>query len=201
MGRNSTSKRRKEEHPKKELWLQKVAPTVLSRGIHNISANELAAMMGMSKSTYYEYFASKEDLLVEVLRLKFERALQIQSILSDERIPFADRYSHGLGLIVDVLKDVSEAFLRELKMHYPEQWGMLEQMVEAVLVLVGAYYKQGMEQRIFRTYTLETLIETDRIFLYTLLNPDYLSQTKRLLSSSLQEFMHLKFVGILNQED
>ncbi|MEL6253373.1 MAG: TetR family transcriptional regulator, partial [Bacteroidota bacterium] len=69
MGRKSTDKKRKKLSPKMLIWLKELLPLVQEMNLKEMSMDELAKVGKKSKSTLYEYFVSKEEIIAAAVRL------------------------------------------------------------------------------------------------------------------------------------
>lgn len=87
------------QRQERELLIMKAAGDLLVvRGYHETSLDDIAARVGISKGTIYLHFASKEDLVLALLKQGTESFMQaLDSILSGSGSP-----SEKLGAIIDL---------------------------------------------------------------------------------------------------
>ena len=82
-------------------------------GVKRVTVEEIAREAGVSKVTFYKYFANKNELVKYILRSMTERALARTEEVQHMDIPFPDKVRQ---LIDDKLRDTtrtSEAFIDE----------------------------------------------------------------------------------------
>lgn len=83
------------------------AATVFSRvGYGDASAEAISRQAGMSKATFYEHFANKEECLAALF--EYATASLVEELLSASRgaeRDFAERHSAGLRAILEAIED------------------------------------------------------------------------------------------------
>ncbi|MDR0940252.1 MAG: TetR/AcrR family transcriptional regulator [Mediterranea sp.] len=121
-----------------------------SKGIKSITMDDIAASLGISKRTLYEMFEDKETLLqaclrkIEVDRDRFFEELYKQSGNVLEVL---------LGVFqksIEVYHSTNKRFFEEIK-RYPKAYGMLVDRREADSERTMSFFKQGVEQGLFRS--------------------------------------------------
>ena len=71
-----------------------------SKGFNATSVQDITAAAGVPKGSFYNHFASKDELGVEVLRRYTEQAGQIGAVLRDASLPPLQRLRDYFGLMV-----------------------------------------------------------------------------------------------------
>lgn len=109
------------------------------RGIDGVSMSEIAARVGIGKSTIYEYFPSKTGLFVASCRATIQRlGEQFQSIFMQE-IPFSRQFELYVEMMLElaqgidfneVLRMFTDGSLKELKSVIEELGADVTAMVE-----------------------------------------------------------------------
>ena len=74
MGRKSIDKNRKGPQDKTDRWLVDLIPKLKDQDLASMTMNDLAKLLGKSKSTLYEYFESKEEILTRAVALRIENS-------------------------------------------------------------------------------------------------------------------------------
>jgi AcrR family transcriptional regulator len=102
-------------------------------GIRAVLMVELASELRMSPMTLYKHFASKDELVSEMVdawaielaainALEWERAVDCNSAL-EVLLSWADAWT-------SVLSDVSPAFFRDLRRDHPEAWARFHALID-----------------------------------------------------------------------
>jgi len=197
MGRKATIKNRKKNEDKKEQWAITLFPFFQEHGLEGITIDKMASWLGKSKSTLYEYFKSKEEIVSLSLFHKLKDLHQYQDILLDTSISYTIRYQNFIQFISDNISDISNQFLRDIKAHYPEQQKMIDAFLQHMLATLTDYYKGGIKANEFQNIHIAILLESDRHFLFDVLtNPDFLIKNKLTIKTISEQYMKLKFEGL-----
>ncbi len=198
MGRKAVSKSRKSNSPKKLIWAAQVFSFLQQEGISGVTMDQIAAFLGKSKSTLYEYFRSKEEILNAVLLQKLGTINGYTSILSDNELGYKERYKRFMDFMSDAISDISTKFLSELKNDFPEQWQLIEQFLEVMLAHLHEYYQGGINRKEFKNVPIPLLLAQDQHFLFEILtNPEFLEQQKLSVKEIVQHYLSLKLDGLI----
>ncbi len=89
--------------------LSEAAATVFARmGYADATAEAIAREAGMSKATFYEHFANKEDCILALFDRSMARLLGAMQAVRDRRGPDqppAERYRESIGALLGVIAD------------------------------------------------------------------------------------------------
>lgn len=104
----------------RERIIEHVAWQFLNNGIKNITMDEIAEQLGMSKRTIYEHFQDKKELVTEsMLFFKTKNDDERREIFRSAENPFA-----GLLRLYRARKEgmfkVSQKFVDDIKKYFPE---------------------------------------------------------------------------------
>jgi len=99
--------------------------TFLSGGYKSINMDIIAKTLGVSKRTLYEIFPSKDDMLIESIRIKindFERELDeiALKMLQNNMQTFFDNLLEVLKLAAKHASTFNENFTKEVKLYLPK---------------------------------------------------------------------------------
>ena len=133
----------------KDRIVDKAGELFFQYGIKNISMNELASSLGMSKRTIYENFKDKEDIL---------RSLILK--LGDERNRIFEEFlEEGLNVVevfINVIEiqrkmPVSNAkFLQDIYKYYPKIVKLMQENIEKNNVFLREFLLTGIGQGYIR---------------------------------------------------
>lgn len=76
---------------KRELILKSAAEVFAAKGFHDASINEIALRANIGKGTVYEYFSSKNELFLEVIRFTASYYLMMLKLELNEQRGFLDQ--------------------------------------------------------------------------------------------------------------
>lgn len=133
----------------KDRIIEKAGELFFQYGIRNISMDELASSLGMSKRTIYENFKDKEDILKSlILKIKDERNEVIKEFLVK-----------GLNVVevfinvIEIQKKmpVSNAkFIQDIYKYYPNITKIMQEHIEKNNVFLQEFLLKGIEQGFIR---------------------------------------------------
>jgi AcrR family transcriptional regulator len=134
---------REEEIPKRERILRAAAEVFASQGFESSRMQEVARLAGVSKGTLYNFFDSKEDLLIEsVIQALDDSAQRVRMVVDEEGEEPMRRLGTVLRmLLLDVLPDQMSA-LHSLR---NQVWGVVARdpaARERVFAHLRDFYRQ-----------------------------------------------------------
>ncbi len=200
MGRKAITKSRQNNQEKMEQWAGALFPFFQQHGLKGITIDRMASWLNKSKSTLYQYFSSKEEIILLSLQLKLTSLLPYQRILTDTNFNHVDRYQNFLEFIAEHISDISSLFLADLQEDYQAIWEIIDQFLNQLLRVCEAFYEEAIEAKIFEPRSTKLLLETDRHFIFGLLmNPDFLRENNLTLSELTVQYLELRLNGLLKR--
>ena len=198
MGRKAIKKDRQQPNDKTRKWALDLLPKLKSVRIGPLTMDELAQLMNKSKSTVYQYFQSKEALIEYLVEVRLEA---MQSVLKLMAAPPPDpraAYEAFLRELIIYTHDLSPYFIGDLKNYYPTAWSKVRTFVEGLLDTMRIFYENGIKAGYFRPVSTALLLAMDEFFVFqylTMANNNY--TTPQSLESQIQDYLYLRFEGIL----
>ena len=125
----------------------------IEKGYGEVPISELLNQVGIAKGTFYHHFASKEQLLNEILERKLQRiGNQADEIVVHEEMPAIDKLRSVMGIIFMSSRDhvglaLDPADERHLLMHV-KLTNLFYRKLEPVLMAIT---EQGIQEGVFRT--------------------------------------------------
>jgi AcrR family transcriptional regulator len=95
------------EQPRKEHLIATAAALFNRRGFHQSGIDDVMRESGVSKTTLYKYFASKEDLILEVLKRRSNALLALlDERIENDRSKYPDKQDvYRIGVVLDVIEE------------------------------------------------------------------------------------------------
>ena len=128
MGRKSLSRDRRKINKKVKAWLNKLLVRLQHEDLDKLKMDDLAKLAGRSKSTIYEYFESKEEILIAVCQVKTE---SLSRSILDIRIQGLDtneQYRKLVKNFAEGTEEISISFLQDIKEHFPRACADIERV-------------------------------------------------------------------------
>jgi AcrR family transcriptional regulator len=199
MGRKALIRKRKIDRVKTDEWIKILFPYFQKNGLKGITMDLVASQLNKSKTTVYDYFQTKEQLLEMMVDFKLSEIKTFENILYNETISYTERCYQMLKHQADHISDISNLFLSDLRDLYPNLWAKVEVFLDYCVNLMKDFYEKGIIQKEFNTINPVILALNDQLFFKILSNPDFLLQNNITLQEAFEQYSILKFFGILKK--
>lgn len=197
MGRKSLSKERKQLTKKVSQWLAELLVQLQDEDIQNLTIDDIAKLAGKSKSTIYEYFVSKEEILLAACQTRID--LLSKHIF--DSLPESDdpqiAYHYLMEEFSNGISDISISFLQEVKQYYPGVWEVIDDFTNLFIDLLQGLYKKGIEGGYFNPISIELMTNIDKYFVTEVVtNRSMFSDSKYTLSDVVRDYLKLRLGGL-----
>ena len=196
MGRKSIDKNRKGPQAKTDRWLADLIPQLREQDLASLTMNDLAKLLGKSKSTLYEYFESKEEILTRAIALRIERIAAYRELL-DETHSEPEVYRSVLEFLCEQISDISIQLLEQVQIHFPDIWQHIDQFLQLIITDLGALYERGMAKGVFRPTSIRLLTRLDQFFVTQIITDLTFKEEQGVsLDQLVRYYLELRFSGI-----
>lgn len=193
MGRKSIDRSRKKLSNKMEQWVDSILATLQHENLSELTVDDIAKLTSKSKSTIYEYFDSKESIILTAVERRLEQLEAIPQVEDHQSI--LDSYLALVNWLANNLQDISFNLLFQLKSDFPASWDSVESFQSDLLHTLQKHYEAGIEAGLFRNMPVDLLVEMDRHFIMTWLSASTKEQT---IDQLIHSYVDLRLNGILN---
>lgn len=134
----------------------------LAHGFHNVTMDDLAGAMGMSKKTLYAHFASKVQLIEAVIRTKFDALNEeLETITPGAQRNFPEALQHLLACVQRHAQEIHPAFVRDIQRDAPQLFQLVGELRGAVIERhFGSLFAAGQARgRIRKDISVRLLVE------------------------------------------
>lgn len=195
MGRKSVERSRKPRSEKTKKWAEALLPLIQQVSLSDLTIDQLAELLGKSKSTLYEYFNSKEEIILYIIEVRLEKIKAYKSSLPKWFV--TGSYQETISLLAQQTEDIEAEFLSDLKVNFPVAWEQVEIFINDLLNDFKEFYKAGIEKGIFRKVSVDLLIAMDKHFLTELmLNSQFIKQSGINLGEVIRDYLEIRMLGI-----
>lgn len=124
----------------------------LKSGFYKVSMDSLAQELRTSKSSLYNHFSSKDDLVKAVMvSINSEINSKLDEIIDDDKLSFKGKLVSISDFTRDLLLNVSEEFLRDLEINTPEIWDYYQiNRIERIDKYYRRLFEIGINEGIIR---------------------------------------------------
>jgi len=182
--------------------LRKAEVLFMRLGLKSISMDDVARELGISKKTLYQFFQSKEDLVLQTIsRHQCTEAEDIHRICEASTDALKEMLDIARHVLVQ-FQQMSPATIFDLKKYYPEAWRIVEQVQrEHIYGILKANMERGIREGLYRD-DFDTNILA-RLYVGSvrwLLDEELFPQTQFHWAQLYREFIHYHLRGIVSQE-
>lgn len=198
MGRKAVLKKRKPITKKVENWLSDLLVKIQYENLENLTIDDLARLAGKSKSTVYEYFKSKEEIIYAACGTRIEFLASELLLIDDNNHSTNEIYTALIELVANGTAGISIGFLQSIKQHYPSSWLLIDGFIESYLNLLKIQYEQGISEGVYTKTSIELMVNIDKLFvLQVVTNRSLFSDKKYELSQLIKDYLNLRLNGLL----
>ncbi|PWT89532.1 MAG: TetR/AcrR family transcriptional regulator [Acidobacteria bacterium] len=135
----------------KERILEKAHELFMRYGVRSVSMDDIAAHLGMSKKTLYQYYTDKEELVDAVLSEVLEKN---RSECMDYR-QVAENAIHevfqAFDMIQEMFSNMNPAIVFDLEKYHPEVFKKLEHHKRVFMYqVIGQNLERGIKEELYR---------------------------------------------------
>lgn len=175
----------------------------LSRGFVRVTADDLAAELGISKATLYKEFSGKEEILREVVReFMAEIVDHVDALIEDETLSFVERLVALFAFVGGRISRFGPLFIRDIQRSAPRVWKEIEafrrdKIITNFKVILAAGHGQGL----FRgDIDMDILLRMFLKLVEDFVNPAEIVRSGRSPTETFESVIKVFFQGILTDE-
>jgi len=172
----------------------------LSRGFVRVTADDIAAEVGISKATLYKVFRGKEEILRAVIRgLMAEIGGRVDALINDEGLGFVERLARLFAFVGDRISRFGPLFVRDIQRVVPTVWKEVEDFRrEKLLANFKTILAAGHKQGLFRgDIDMNLLMEMFLRLVEDFVNPAEILRSGRSPAETFESVIKVFFQGIL----
>ncbi|MCT4580784.1 MAG: TetR/AcrR family transcriptional regulator [Flavobacteriales bacterium] len=198
MGRKTVDKKRYVDKAVKDRYTVKLMVYFQNNGLTNASMSELAKELGISKTTLYNHFKSKEEMVEEAVKYKLKVIGEYQSVIENITLPYTERYRKSMLFFCVQTFDISSLILSQLETDYPSVWKRVQVFIRNVMLDLISYYEIGIDIGVFKKDANPLLLSlNDQQFFDLLANKNFLKDNNIKVLDAFNHHYSIKFNGLI----
>jgi len=183
-----------------ERILQKAHELFMLYGVRSVSMDEIAAHLGISKKTIYQFYTDKDSLVEGVIGIEINNNEQ-------ECIAYRNKCEnavHEIFLAIDMMQEVMKSMhpsiLFELEKYHPKAHKKLnEHKHQFILEMIKDNLERGKQEGVYREELNIPIIAHLRLgSIFLTFNPEAFPMTKNNIIQVLQEITDHFLFGIVS---
>lgn len=183
--------------------LRKSLVLFFSRGFSRVTTQDIAASLGISKKTLYNYFSSKHEIVLEAIEANLEGlGARIEAVRRAPDMGFSERFSHMLVLIHKQVSSISQIFIEDMSRHLPDVWEKIDAFRRNyILLCLQELLHEGQQEGVVREeIDLEAVLFIMFGTINSAITPEQLSKTDYPLSKILVTLLDVFYKGLLTPQ-
>lgn len=175
----------------------------LSHGFVRVTSDEIAARLGISKATLYKAFASKEQILREVVRRTLtDIQAGVERLIGDSELGFVEKMVALLSFLSTRLALLEPVLIRDLQRNLPEVWKEIEEFRrDKILKNFKIVLRDGRREGFFRAdVDLDLLLAMFADLIQEFVNPAEVLRSGRSPAQAFESVIKVFFQGILTDK-
>lgn len=175
----------------------------LSHGFRNVTMDDLAAELGMSKKTFYAHFDSKLSLVEAVLDHKVSQVeADLERIMAQTALPFRDALKQLLACLQQHTGEIHPSFIRDVRRDAIELFNIVEQRRSALIQRVfSKLFVDGRKSGMVRDdVPVKMIIEVLLAATSAIMNPAKLDDLKLTPRQGYSAILEIVLGGVLTNK-
>jgi AcrR family transcriptional regulator len=186
----------------KERILSKAADLFMRYGIRSITMDEIAAQLGISKKTIYQFFTDKDDMVQAVIDLEIKKN---EMDCEEYRVQSADAVQQiflALDGLEEMLKYMNPLMLYDLEKHHPKAYKKLrEYKYQFLYRIILENLQWGITEELYRKDMHLDIVTKARIeSAFLVFNPDLFPHSRYKISEVNYELAMLFLHGCVTEK-
>lgn len=172
-------------------------------GFRNVTMDDLAAELGVSKKTLYAHFPSKDLLLEAVLNDKFSRAAaRLAQTKKSSTGDFSANLEAMLGTMQAELDELKPPFIRDMRLKAPHVFQRVEERrAKLIATHFGALFRAGQRSGdVRRDLSVPLMIATVLAAIQAIVNPAKLAELQLTPPEAFAGVTGIVLRGVLRPE-
>lgn len=193
---------RNQAESNRERILAYVEERLRNEGVANISIDELASSLGMSKKTFYKFFPSKESMIEElVARIVGDLAGRITAI-ADGPGNFVEKIAALMAYLGSVYRRLAIPLSSEIFRRAPHVWQRVEEFRENMIRRVFTrLLEQGSQEGYVRPDVNRSIFMMSYLSaIRTVIRPHVVLEEGLSIPDAIEQIFRIFFAGILTPE-
>ena len=159
--------------------------------------NDIASSMHIAKKTIYQYYASKEDLLIGLLDYGFSEIHEKKRMILASDLPPAEKLKEAMIAMPDQYQLLDFRMLSTLSEKYPRAASALKDHLESDWEPIVALIEEGISKGIFRDISVAVLKTMFTASLEAFLSTEVLQENGISYQEALEDMMTVIMGGIV----
>jgi DNA-binding transcriptional regulator YbjK len=189
-----------EKQTMRQTYVRKLINVIRAQGFLSLTIQDIAHIMNVSRASLYNYFSSKEDIIMELNNFCIAYIDEAGQTISNEKLSYPLRLQKVFEQAVLSAVYASDIYLNDLKKGCPSLYEKKVQSRKDQLSAIHFFYQSGMEAGAFNELNPSILIIQDETVLKKLVNTSFLMEENMSMKQALSDYYEAKEFQVLKPE-
>ncbi|WLV24627.1 TetR/AcrR family transcriptional regulator [Aciduricibacillus chroicocephali] len=189
-----------EKQMMRKTYVKNLIHIIRTQGFLSLTIQDIAKTMNLSRASLYNYFSSKEDIIMELTNLCTDYINEAGKTISNEEISYPIRLQKVFEQAVSSAVYASDIYLTDLKTSCRHLYDKKMQSRKEQLSALHTFYRNGMHAEVFNQLNPSILVIQDETVLGKLVNTAFLAEEELSLKQALVDYYVAKKTQILKPE-
>jgi AcrR family transcriptional regulator len=135
----------------KERILEKAHELFMRYGVRSVSMDDIAAQLGMSKKTLYQYYTDKEELVDAVLSEMLEKNRNDCATYRQDAENAVHEVFQAFDMIQEMFSNMNPSIVFDLEKYHPAVYKKLAQHKKVFMYqMIGQNLERGVKEELYR---------------------------------------------------
>jgi AcrR family transcriptional regulator len=135
----------------KERILEKAHELFMRYGVRSVSMDDIAAQLGMSKKTLYQYYTDKEELVDAVLSEMLEKNRNECAVYRQDAENAVHEVFQAFGMIQEMFSNMNPSIVFDLEKYHPAVYKKLAHHKKVFMYqVIGQNLERGVREELYR---------------------------------------------------
>jgi hypothetical protein len=181
-------------------YIEKIKPVLRKSRLSQLTVDEIARHMDISKATLYKYFSSKDEIIEVFVEHCLEYVSSVDAMVLDEGISFGERFQLTYDQSLKTVLFVPDILLEDLREIYPKLFEKLNLAQQQRYKNSQRFFDSGLEKGVFNRINFTLFMVQDEVVLRRIFEPMFAIQYDLTLKQALFDFYTLKKIQLFKPE-
>ncbi|MBB6734538.1 TetR/AcrR family transcriptional regulator [Cohnella zeiphila] len=187
--------------PSNEMkYIEKIKPVIRKTKFSQLKIDDIAKSMDISKVTLYKHFASKDDIIRQVVEYSVHFLQEVDTVVQDDSLSYVERFQKTFLQSLICVIYISDIFQNDLKEFYPPLFDELAVAQQNRNQNLQAFFESGMDRNIFNRLNAVLFMVQDDAVLRRIMEPAFSIQYDITLKQAIVDYYKLKKYELLKPE-
>ncbi|MGG3800929.1 TetR/AcrR family transcriptional regulator [Metabacillus fastidiosus] len=184
----------------RKTYVKKLIHVIRTHGFLSLTIQEMARTMNLSRASLYNYFSSKEDIIMELTNLCIDYINEAGQTIFNEELSYSIRLQKVFEQAVLSAVYASDIYVQDLRKSCPHLYEKKMQAKKEQLSIIYTFYENGMKAGFFNELNISILILQDETVIEKLVNTSFLIEEEMSLKQALSDYYAAKKIQVLKPE-